>query len=195
MQSNPHVSIPVLLLAAGASTRLGRAKALLPWQQGILLDHAIDQARLLGSRVTVVGGARYPLIRYRSRRRNVRWVHARGWSAGQSASLRAGLLSLPVRAPGAFVLVVDQPRLSPEGLRSLKQAAESDPLVAAGADYGGRAGVPAYLPRALWPEVIALEGDRGAGQVLRRVGARRISVAGVKDDLDTRADWLRLGRS
>lgn len=194
MTTSPRPEIPVLLLAAGASSRLGSAKALLPWGRSILLDHAIAQAKVLGQSVTVVGGARYPLIRYRSRRRDVGWVYAPLWSSGQSASLRAGLLSLPARAPGAFVLLVDQPLLSEAGLQSLRWEARSQPMLAAGADYGDRVGVPAYLPRALWPEILSLEGDQGAGGVLRRVNARRIAVDGVAEDLDTRADWLRLSR-
>ncbi|MDX1757152.1 MAG: nucleotidyltransferase family protein [Marinobacter sp.] len=192
MQSHSTFDIPVLLLAAGASSRLGRAKALLPWGQGILLDHAIGQARVLGAQITVVGGARYPLIRYRSRYRNVRWVYAQHWVAGQSASLSTGLLSMPNGVPGVFVLLVDQPLLASAGLRALRRAAQLQPRLAAGADYGGQAGAPAYLPRGLWPEILKLQGDQGAGRVLRRVGARRIPVAGVRDDLDSPADWLRL---
>jgi hypothetical protein len=63
-----RVEFPVLLLAAGASRRMGRAKALLPLPGGgTLLERALAQARQLSPEVRVVAGARYP-IRFRCRR-------------------------------------------------------------------------------------------------------------------------------
>ncbi|WP_353050295.1 nucleotidyltransferase family protein [Marinobacter sp. C7] len=183
----------VIVLAAGASTRLGRSKALLTMPCGrTLLDQALQQARMLGRDIRVVTGAWYPLIRFRCRTQPSVWLSCEAWDQGLSASLATGVESLGPQVKGAFVLLADQPLLDAEALRAMGQAARQVPDQPIAADYGGRAGVPAYLPRWLWPEVLALEGDRGAGRLLTEVGATQVPVEGVHDDVDTLADWRRV---
>ncbi|SDX11187.1 nucleotidyltransferase family protein [Marinobacter mobilis] len=189
---NSRPNTPVLVLAAGASRRMGRAKQLLGWGRGCLLDQAIGLARVLSPEVFVVGGARYPLVRYRCKAPVSGWVYAHDWSQGLSASLKAGVSALPGRSCGVFVMVADQPLLSVDGLRALAEAARTTPDQPVAASYGDRPGVPAYLPRWVWPQVMALEGDQGAGVILRDVRARRIRIAGVERDLDTPEDWRKL---
>lgn len=190
--ANTHSVTPVLVLAAGASRRMGRSKQLLPWGRGCLLDQAVALARVLSPEVFVVAGARYPLIRYRSQVSVSGWVYAEDWAQGLSVSLKAGIAALPRRCRGVFVMVADQPLLSVEGLGDLSAAARSAPDLPVAASYGARPGVPAYLPRWVWPQVMALEGDQGAGVILRAVNARRIPVRGVEQDLDTPLDWQQL---
>lgn len=193
------------MLAAGASTRLGRPKALLPLPSapgsedharessaGILLDAAIAQGRVLSPDVRVVCGAWYPMVRFRCRRQPSSWLRAEDWQRGLSASLATGLRSLGPKVKGVFVLLADQPLLDATALRAFGEAARCVPDQPIAADYGGRPGVPAYLPRWLWPLVLDLEGDRGAGQLLAAVRATRVEIPGVHDDVDTREDWLRI---
>ncbi|MDX1633388.1 MAG: nucleotidyltransferase family protein [Marinobacter sp.] len=187
----PSSRFPVLILAAGASRRMGRSKAMLSWGEGSLLDHAMGQGLCLGPRVWVVAGCRYPLLRYRCRRRPYRWLFNERWPEGMASSLQTGLAALPVDVPGCFVLLVDQPLIAPASLQALAAAAEARPDQPVAADHGGRPGVPAYLPRGLWPELMELRGDRGAAQVLRRKGAHTIRMAGCDRDLDTPAQWRR----
>ncbi|MBE03287.1 MAG: nucleotide-diphospho-sugar transferase [Euryarchaeota archaeon] len=188
-----RVEFPVLLLAAGASRRMGRAKALLPLPGGgTLLERALAQARQLSPEVRVVAGARYPLIRFRCRRQPARWLFCERWPEGLSASLQAGLDSLGPNARGVFVLVLNQPLLEFRALAAMARLARAEPRQPLAADYGGRPGVPAYLPRELWPAIRGLTGDRGAGQLLAEAGATRLPLAGVRDDVDTPADWSRV---
>ena len=190
---------PALVLAAGASARMGRPKALLPLvsdnrSEGgsrihTLLDTAIGQGRVLSPDVRVVCGAWYPLIRFRCRRQPSSWLRAPDWHEGISSSLSAGLRSLGPAAKGAFVLVADQPLLDLQALDAFGKAARCVPEQPIAADYGGWPGVPAYLPRWLWPLVMDLEGDRGAGRLLADVRATRVDIPGVHNDVDTPADW------
>lgn len=147
---------------------------------------------MLGRDIRVVTGAWYPLIRFRCRTQPSVWLSCEAWDQGLSASLATGVESLGPQVKGAFVLLADQPLLDAEALRAMGQAARQVPDQPIAADYGGRAGVPAYLPRWLWPEVLALEGDRGAGRLLTEVGATQVPVEGVHDDVDTLADWRRV---
>ncbi|MHA7811470.1 MAG: nucleotidyltransferase family protein [Marinobacter adhaerens] len=202
LDSHIDQQFPVLILAAGASSRLGRPKALLLLASGdgtdtdcrnrTLLDAAIAQGRILSPEVRVVCGAWYPLIRFRCRRQPSSWLRAPDWQEGISASLSAGLRSLGPAVKGVFVLVADQPLLDLNALEALGKAARCVPEQPIAADYGGRPGVPAYLPRWLWPLVLDLEGDRGAGRLLAEVRATRVDIPGIHDDVDTPADWQRI---
>ncbi|MEQ5814704.1 nucleotidyltransferase family protein [Marinobacter sp. NFXS11] len=202
LDSHIDQQFPVLILAAGASSRLGRPKALLPLASGdgtdvgsrnrTMLDVAIAQGRILSPDVRVVCGAWYPLIRFRCRRQPSSWLRAPDWQEGMSASLSAGLRSLGPAVKGVFVLVADQPLLDLNALEAFGKAARCVPEQPIAADYSGRPGVPAYLPRWLWPLVLDLEGDRGAGRLLAEVRATRVDIAGVHDDVDTPADWQRI---
>lgn len=202
LDSHIDQQFPVLILAAGASSRLGRPKALLPLASGdgtdtdcrnrTLLDAAIAQGRILSPEVRVVCGAWYPLIRFRCRRQPSSWLRAPDWQEGISASLSAGLRSLGPAVKGVFVLVADQPLLDLNALEAFGKAVRCVPEQPIAADYGGRPGVPAYLPRWLWPLVLDLEGDRGAGRLLAEVRATRVDIPGIHDDVDTPADWHRI---
>jgi len=202
LDSHIDQQFPALILAAGASSRLGRPKALLPLASGegtdtdcrnrTLLDAAIGQGRILSPEVRVVCGAWYPLIRFRCRRQPSSWLRAPDWQEGISASLSAGLRSLGPAVKGVFVLVADQPLLDLNALEAFGKAARCVPEQPIAADYGGRPGVPAYLPRWLWPLVLDLEGDRGAGRLLAEVRATRVDIPGIHDDVDTPADWHRI---
>lgn len=195
--SNIDGEFPVLVLAAGASSRFGSPKVVqtLAGPAGTrvtLLDWAIRQGRLLSDDVRVVCGAWYPLVRFRCSVQPARWVYAENWQDGMAASLAAGVRSLGSGAQGVFVLLADQPLLKPEALKALGVAARCCPDEPVAADYGKRPGVPAYLPRAFWPAVLALQGDRGAGGILAEANAQRLDIPGVHDDIDTPADWRRI---
>ena len=187
-----HEAFPVLVLAAGASRRLGRPKALLPIGDRIMLDRAIAQARQLGKRITVVTGGGYPLIRFRCRQSVSAWHYASGWEEGMAASLRSGIESLGPRAKGVFIILLDQPLITGDDLAHLSRAARSSPRVPIAADIHGRPAAPAYIPRYLWPEILLLEGDRGAASVLARHGAVTLPISGAFSDVDTMDDWRRV---
>ncbi|NMT64642.1 nucleotidyltransferase family protein [Marinobacter orientalis] len=192
--TDDHEAFPVLVLAAGASRRMGRAKALLPLSAGTLLDHAIGQAKQLGTPVTVVAGGWYPLVRYRCRVQPSAWVFARHWREGMSESLKAGLDSPGARARGVFVVLLDQPLITPGALARLADAARRNPSRACAADLQGKPGAPAYIPRHLWPQIMRLKGDRGAAAILASNGAATIAMTGAESDVDTPGDWSRVRR-
>lgn len=189
-----HEAFPVLVLAAGASRRMGRPKALLPLNGGTLLDHAIGQAKRLGAPVTVVAGRCYPLVRYRCRVQPSAWVFNRNWHEGMSTSLKAGVASVGPYAKGVLIVLLDQPLIGPDALAELSAAARCNPSQPFAADIQGRPGAPAYIPRRLWSRVMRLEGDRGAAAILAAAGAARLSMAGAGSDVDTPGDWRRVSR-
>lgn len=185
-------AFPVLLLAAGASRRMGRPKALLKFNDGTLMDHAVSQAKQLGANVTVVSGSGYPLVRYRCRNQPSAWCYTPDWVFGMAASLKSGLQTMGPRAKGVFVTLLDQPLVSESDLRSLAFCARQEVSEPFAADIYGNPGAPAYIPRRLWKEIMMLEGDRGAARILTRHQARTLAIKGVESDVDTPEDWKRI---
>jgi molybdopterin-guanine dinucleotide biosynthesis protein A len=111
-------------VAGGASRRMGRDKALLPWPGGDLLGHALRRLESVCDEVWISSG---PDPRYVER--GVRVVADAVRGAGALAGVHAGLRLLPASACGVF-LGVDLP-LVPQALlrRLLELAADCDAVV------------------------------------------------------------------
>lgn len=191
-----------ILLAAGRSARMGRPKQLLSWQGRPLVRHVAEVAlasRLAG--LVVVLGAHADEVARALADLNgaLRQVVCAEYARGQAASLRCGLEALPADAGGVVVLLVDQPRVTPELVNRLIAAFETGPEAAAVAPrYRGQRGTPVLLARRLFAEVRALEGDLGARPVLARYADAMhwldVDDPAVVEDVDTPEDYERLLR-
>jgi CTP:molybdopterin cytidylyltransferase MocA len=185
--TQPPTPTAGLLLAAGAGTRLGTPKALVPG----LLDRGVALLRDAGlDPVLVVLGAAVVEVP------DAQVVVAPDWEEGLSASLRAGLAALEATAAQACVVaLVDQPVVGVEAVRRL--VAVPPGTEAAVATYAGQQRNPVLLARAVWAEVAAAaRGDSGARSWLRSHPERVVQVpcdgTGSPDDVDTPADAQRL---
>lgn len=156
----------VVLLAAGASRRLGRAKQLIV-VDGETLVHRAARLALATEPADAVAvlGAGEAAVRSALAGLPVRVHHAADWPEGMGRSLRQGLASLDAACDGALVVLCDQPALCASHLAQLVQAWRKSPRRAAASGYAGVVGVPALLPRAWFPELPY--GDRGARDLLR----------------------------
>jgi molybdenum cofactor cytidylyltransferase len=99
------------------------------------------------------------------------------WAEGMGSSLRRGVEAIRAFAPeakGLLVMVCDQPRLTVEHLRVLLEAQEAAAtgVRITASRYAGRAGVPAVFGAEMFGELAAVEGDRGAREVLAREADR-----------------------
>ncbi|TBW48631.1 nucleotidyltransferase family protein [Marinobacter halodurans] len=186
-----------IVLAAGASRRMGRPKAALDYCGKSLLSGALANARRLsGGPIHAVVGGGYPLVRFRCASQPDRWLYNDDWPTGMASSLQLGLASMPAAARGVYVLLVDQPAIAPGFWEALGEVVgRFEGRRPAAADLGGFAGAPAYLPRSLWPELMQLSGDAGAGVILRRRETLLVPAPGADQDVDTPADLRRLRRA
>ena len=186
-----------VILAAGGSSRLGTPKQLLRLRAQPLLSHAVVAAQAVTpDRVLVVLGADAMKLRLLLRRRHpdVYTITNPDWPDGMGGSLAIGLSALPTRAKAALLLLTDQPGVDARSLRRLLRAWREHPTRVAAAQYGGRLGVPAVLPRKLWAEARQLRGDAGARRLLRE-GDTVPSVVPMPEaafDVDTEQDRARL---
>lgn len=113
---------------------------------------------------------------------------------GMASSIRAGIAALPPEAERALLLVVDQVAVDGTLLRRLLALADADLERPVACAYSGTLGIPAVLPRRLFPELLALRGDRGAKAILLREDATALPFPEGALDLDTPEDLDRLRR-
>jgi molybdenum cofactor cytidylyltransferase len=178
----------VIVLAAGASVRLGQPKQLLPYQGKTLLRHATEMALSVGQ-VTVVLGAHAEQIAPTLDGLPVTIVLANDWQEGMAASLRAGITAAS-DCDATLVMLCDQPLVTTELLEALLQEWEPGSIVAS--DYGEALGPPCVFDRTYFPELLALTGDLGARKLLKKYPCRTVAFLGGRADVDTLTDWQAL---
>ncbi len=168
-------SRPFVVLAAGASSRMGRPKPLLELGGRTLLAHALWAAHEGGAEPLLVV-ARDPdeLLARAGRLPAAEWVASPEAARGQSYSLRAGLRAALGHHPRAVLVgLADQVGLRPEAVAAVLEATARGGCGAWCVAYGGdrRApGHPVALGPATWPQVDLLQGDRGAAPILAGLG-------------------------
>ena len=170
--------IAAVVLAAGASRRLGEPKQLIQVAGESLLRRSARLAlEAKCAAVFVVLGFEAERLRGELDGRPVEVVVNTEWAEGMGSSLRCGVRSASESRPkvdGVLVMVCDQPLLTVEHLRRLLQAhrhRQGGGRITASA-YAGRAGVPAVFAAEIFPELEAVQGDRGAREVLEREQGR-----------------------
>jgi len=177
--------IAAVIMAAGASTRLGEPKQLVRIAGETLLERAVRAAREAGcSPVVVVLGAEADKIRAQCNLSDAVIVINHDWRQGMASSIRQGVCSLGSIAndmDGVVLMACDQPAVTSQHLQALMHSRK----VTASA-YARRRGVPAYLPAAAFAQLIQLRGDAGARNLLR--DADTVELEGGDLDIDTLED-------
>jgi len=188
-----------LVLAAGASTRLGEPKQLLPFGDTTLLGHVVAQARAaaaLDEVIVVIGGAA-DLVRERVDFHGARVIENPEFGEGCSASYRSGLGVVDPRCEAVAILLGDQPGVDASIIDAVVDAwrRSRDPITLA--SYRGREGHPLIFSRPLFAELSALRGDKAAWKI---VDARRAEIRAVPldrshpRDVNTREEYEALLR-
>jgi molybdenum cofactor cytidylyltransferase len=184
----------VVVLAAGASSRLGRNKLLLRHEGEALVRRAARLALVTAPRdAVIVLGGEADRVYAEVRDLHIRRIDCANWREGMSASLHAGLAALADDCAGALIVVCDQPALEASHLQALCAAWRAAPEDAAASHYAGRLGVPTLLPRAWFPALPA-SGDRGARELLAERHARisTITNEALAIDIDRVGDLAAL---
>ncbi len=187
-----------LVLAAGESRRMGRDKALLPYQGRTFLEAILDSltdAEI--ERKAVVLGHHADEIQVAVDLGRAEIVLNLDYALGQTSSLQAGLRALSKPDLEAVVLcLVDHPAVPASVIRVLVQTLHESgaPLVIP--VFETRHGHPVVIGRALFAELLDLEPGQGANLVVRRYreSARLVEVAdpAILIDVDDPASYERL---
>ncbi len=204
MPACPETLAAVLPLG-GASRRMGRIKALLPWGEDTVLAAVLGTLHQAGlRRVVAVTGAHRERIqaelgRLRPRFPGLETVHNPGWEAGEMlSSVQTGLRALPPTVQAALIVLADQPQMEAETVRQLCAAWERTRrgAVILVPSFQLRRGHPWLVSRPHWPAILSLDPAR---HTLRDfLNARQdeirylvVHTPSVLQDLDTPEDYRR----
>jgi CTP:molybdopterin cytidylyltransferase MocA len=177
--------IAAVVLAAGASTRLGHPKQLSVIAGETLLERAVRTAREAGLSPVIAVVKDAALIEP-LKARGVQVLLNRKSFEGMATSIRTGVRwAKGLKADGVVLMTCDQPGVMAEHLHAL--CAEPDSM--AGSGYAGKIGIPAYFPAARFEQLMELEGDVGAREMLRE--ARSVVSEALRLDVDTAEDLKR----
>lgn len=187
--------IGAVILAAGASSRMGRPKQALLVEGQSLLKRAADAA--LGANcfpVITVIGANAEVSRKELAGLGVIEVFNPDWETGMGSSVSAGmrhLIQLEPATDAAILLLCDQPFVTAAVLSwlAVTYRRSGQPIVAS--EYGDSFGVPALFAKPVFPELLELSGTTGAKQVINK-HAPHIELVPFPQglvDLDTPADY------
>lgn len=180
-----------VILAAGASERMGTPKGLLELDGSSLLQRTIAVARGASAKPLVVLGANARAVSRESG--DARTVTNDRWRDGMSTSIACGIDALPEQTRRAVILTIDQPDVDSTLVRALLDACGPD-FDASASRYGdGRLGVPACFSSTLFDVLKKLTGDQGARRLLRseRYDIATVEAADKTADVDTPEDWER----
>ncbi len=184
-----------IILAAGAAARMRQPKLLLPWKGEALIRHAARTALQAGlDPVLVVTGAQAEALQQALDGLAVQFAHNPDWAAGQSTSVRTGILALPDGIPAALFLLGDQPFVPPELIRALLEHYHaSHPLILA-PFVGEKRANPVLFDRAIFPAMCALQGDAGARSLFAQYPPARLPWDDERllFDVDTPEDYQQL---
>ncbi len=189
-------TVAAVVLAAGASTRLGQSKQLAPIAGRPALAYTLGALRASSvHRIVLVLGHNADAVAAALDLTDITVVRNDAYAEGQSTSVLAGVKSLGDDVVAALMVVGDQPMLSPTVVNAILHAYDQTggPFIVP--IYDGEWGNPVLLARATWPLLDNLKGDTGARPVLRKHMDMVLEVpvpGSLLDDIDTPEDYARL---
>lgn len=196
-------NLAVAILAAGASSRMGRPKQHLTFRGKTLIQNAVDIALKTGCRTIflVVNSAAQSLLSTTQERvleanassRVIILVNEL-FTEGIASSIRIATEAARAYSEidGLLFLNCDQPLLSDDGISGLIRLYAGGKIVAS--SFGGVIGSPAIFDRIFFPELSQLNGDVGAKSVIKNHHECVIEcvVENADFDVDTPADYQAL---
>jgi molybdenum cofactor cytidylyltransferase len=187
-----------VILAAGTSSRMGKAKQLLSLGKSTVLAQTLAhvESAALDEIVLVLGASAEEIHRQLPSSPELKIVVNTAYQQGMASSLRAGLSAVDPNSDAALIVLGDQPFVRPQTLdRIVEEYCRSRAQIVIPVHQGQR-GNPVLLDRSIFAEVMALEGDIGSRAIFARHldGIVNVEVddAGILLDLDEPADYERL---
>lgn len=189
--------VAIVILAGGSSSRMGGPNKLMARFGDTPLVRRVAERALAASSagVTAVTGHQPERLRAALTGLPLCFADNPDFASGLAGSLKAGIRAVPESAEGALILLGDMPGVTTQDIDRLIAAFQK----AGGASvvravHAGKRGNPVILPRTLFPQVMALEGDTGARGVVESGLAEVIDVeigAAASLDVDT-PDAMRI---
>lgn len=180
------MSVAAVVLAAGASRRLGRPKQSVLFAGETLVQRTVRTAQNAGlAPVIIVTRKAAEHLGFAISQHVIIAVNSEA-DEGIASSIRSGIAAASsTSVAGAVLLTCDQPALHAAHLRALIE----DLRRVTGSRYAGSIGIPAFFPAQLFPSLLQLRGDTGARSLLQT--AHTIEADELSLDIDTDEDLER----
>lgn len=190
-------SITPIILAAGASTRMGQPKALLDFDGKSALDLVLEAVKGLGLPIVVLGAAREEILSRLLPKMTVdgvKVVFNEHPERGQTSSLKTGLAALPGSSSAFLFHPVDFPLVTPADVaRLVATASEHSDKALFIPSHAMRRGHPVLCRRDVAAEFLALPDEAPARDVIRarpeRIAHVEFPEAFILMDMDTPRDY------
>ncbi len=178
--------IAAIILAAGESRRMGRAKALLPFRGGTFISVLAETLGSYCAPIYAVFGFDAEAL-MKSAPPSVVAVENPDYHQGMLTSLQAGLRAMDELPELILFTLVDHPAVNPETILALVNSTHSGiPLVMP--RYAGKRGHPVIIRREIAQEIAAAPATSKLNQVLdrhtREIHYVDVDDAAVRDDID-----------
>ncbi len=191
---NISKKIPAIILAAGASSRMGRPKPLLELEGRSFADIAAGTLAAAGIKdIYMVLGCRAGEVSSALKSKKLKIIINSDWPKGQLSSLKAALRKLPLKTRGVLVCLSDHPRVSTETVIRILEGFSSGMGEVILPSCNGRRGHPVLFSRRVFGALLETPDDRGAREVVRS-GRFSLGVVEVDDpfifqDIDTPKEY------
>lgn len=160
----------VVILAAGASRRLGTPKQQVRFRQQSLLQRIIHTAQQTTAHpVVVVLGAFADIILPDMQDNEATTVINPNWESGMGSSIQTGIreiIRIDDNVSNILILLCDQPFITPALLESLMAAHHRQNKGITACTYGTATGTPVIFNRQYFPALLALTGQEGAKKII-----------------------------
>lgn len=186
-----------IILAGGASSRMGSPKPLLLLDGETFLDRLI---RVLGAAcrpvIVVLGYHAAEVAAAMSQDGEATTVVNPNPEGGQLSSLQCGLRAMPAECDAAMFVPVDHPAVEESTVEALARAMGSGGAAIVIPRHEGQRGHPVCVRREIAAELLALGPDARASDVIRAHRAETVFVdtgdAGTVNDIDDAEAYRRL---
>ncbi|HEX8993102.1 MAG TPA: selenium cofactor biosynthesis protein YqeC [Anaerolineales bacterium] len=191
-----HEPVAGIVLAAGASRRLGQPKQLLDWHGQPFVRAVAGTALRAGlNPVVVVTGSDSERVTMALEGLPVQVAHNDSWQSGQASSIRAGVAAIPEATGGAVFMLTDQPQVRFDVITALVEAHSlSLPPIVAPLVVMERRANPVLFDRVTFQDLLALQGDVGGRAIFDKYHVEYMPWHDDRLllDVDTQADYRRL---
>ena len=190
-----------IILAGGRSTRFGHPKQLLKLSGKYLLEYVLDAALCskLNRIVLVLGHEHQKILRALTApttHERLEVVINHRYLEGQSRSLQAGLLRVRQTFPAVMFLLGDQPMLNSDTIDHMLDVFRPSAKDICVPVCQGIKGNPTIFNRVMYDQLMAIEGDIGARDIIRN-NSNRVLYVELNDplcffDIDSQKDFENL---
>jgi len=187
--------LDIVILAAGASKRLGRSKQLLTINNECLVNRSINIALELTKHFHfniphLITGKNHQAVSDAVKELSVLTHYHSKWQEGMGSSIASSISQLNKQSSGVMFMTCDQVLLTTELLKPLIQTWLEKPGNIVATVYGDVIGIPVIFPAQYYPLLARLTSDKGAKFLLQEYKNNVIEVAieAAAQDLDNEAD-------